>query len=482
MLAAHSVAQIRAAESALMARLPHGVLMQRAAAGLATAVIDFLGGAYGARVLLVVGSGDNGGDALWAGARLARRGARVAAVVLEPERVHAEGQAALRAVGGRVLGPEAVGEELARHRPDVVLDGIVGIGGTGGLRPAAAGVMTAVSDAGIPVVAVDLPSGVEADDGRILGDHVTAALTVSFGSLKPCHLVDPAALACGAIELLDIGLTLPEPTLRALQPADIAALLPLPEPQAHKYTRGVVGVATGSDAYPGAGLLSVSGANCGLAGMVRYAPVGGDRAAQLVLAAHPEVVVGSGQVQAWVVGSGGGAGAGEALKRAIADGVPVVVDADALSEVAGPLGVPAVLTPHAGELARMLGVERTGIEKAPLFFARDAAERFGCTVLLKGRHTLVATPGQPTWANLTGVPWLATAGAGDVLAGLIGALLAAGLSLHDAAGVGAWVHGAAGTLASAKGPITAARIAAALSTVVTSGLTGSWTAAPVDDE
>lgn len=468
MRAAHSVAQIRAAEAELMARLPEGALMQRAATGLAAAVVDFVGGAYGARVLLVVGSGDNGGDALWAGARLARRGARVTAVPVDPERVHAEGLAALRAAGGSVVGVESVARELAARRPDVVLDGIVGIGGSGGLRPSAAAVMAAVQEAGVPVVAVDLPSGVEADDGRVLGAHVVADLTVTFGSLKPCHLADPAARACGAVHLVDIGLELPEPVLEALQPLDVARLVPHPDAAAHKYTRGVVGVRTGSDAYPGAGLLSVAGASCGLAGMVRYVPAEGGTglARQLVLAAHPEVVVGEGQVQAWVVGSGGGDGSAAALTAALGDGVPVVVDADALSAVSGPLDVPAVLTPHAGELARMLGVERAAIEEAPLGFVREAAERFGCTVLLKGRRTLVATPGTVTWANQTGVPWLATAGSGDVLAGLIGALLAAGLSTHEAAGVGAWLHGTAGMLASSGGPLSASAIATALPLVL----------------
>ncbi|THI96013.1 bifunctional ADP-dependent NAD(P)H-hydrate dehydratase/NAD(P)H-hydrate epimerase, partial [Nocardioides sp.] len=185
---------------------------------------------------------------------------------------------------------------------DVVVDGIVGIGGRPGLRPAAAAVLDAL--AGIPVVAVDLPSGVDADTGELEGPHVTADLTVTFGTHKPCHLADPAAAACGAIHLVDIGLDLPEALLEALQPSDVAALLPRPVPDAHKYTRGVVGVRAGSATYPGAALLSVSGAACGLAGMVRYD--GDDPVLDLVRAAHPEVV-GPGRVQAWVVGSGSAA-------------------------------------------------------------------------------------------------------------------------------------------------------------------------------
>lgn len=470
---AHSVAQVRAAEAALMARLPEGALMQRAAAGLAVAIARFVGRTYGARVLLLVGTGDNGGDALWAGARLARRGAQVTAVLMDPERVHMAGLAGLAAAGGRVIGVGEVGAALARWRPDVVVDGIVGIGGGGGLRAEAAGVVAAC--AGLPMVAVDLPSGVAADDGRALGEHVRADLTVTFGTYKPAHFIDPGASACGEVALVDIGLRLPEPVVSALTAADVAALLPRPTPSAHKYTRGVVGVRTGSDAYPGAGVLSVAGASCGLAGMVRYLPVGtpagggaadDSMARRLVLTAHPEVVVGAGQLQAWVVGSGGGAGSEVALTGALADGVPVVVDADALAAVTGPLAVPAVLTPHAGELARMLEVERAAIEEAPWGFAREAADRFGCTVLLKGRRTLIASPGRATWVNETGVPWLATAGSGDVLGGLIGALLAAGLGPHEAAGVGAWLHGTAGERAAQTQTLTASGIAAALPAVL----------------
>src|SRR5207248_3198964 len=132
------------------------------------------------------------------------------------------------------------------------------------------------------------------------------------------------------------------------------------------------------------------------------------------------------------------------------DGVPLVVDADGLQHVDAPLTVPAVLTPHAGELAAMLDADRHDVEARPLHHVRLAAERYRCTVLLKGRRTLVADgtdPGRPVRVNTTGTSWLATAGAGDVLGGLVGALLAAGLSPYDAASVGAWLHAAAATLA-----------------------------------
>ena len=444
---AHTVEQVRAAEAALMATLPEGALMQQAATGLAHAVIDLLDGAYGRRVVLLVGPGNNGGDALYAGAALARRGASVEAWLLA-HHVHDGGLAALRRAGGRV------GEPRAGVDADVAVDGIVGIGGRPGLRPDAVAALERLP--GVPIVAVDTPSGVDVDTGQLAGPHVRAALTVTFGTHKVAHLVDPTAAACGVTHLVDIGLALPEPVVEALQPADVRALLPRPAPDGHKYSRGVVGVRAGSATYPGAAELCVVGASCGLAGMVRY--VGA--AADAVRARLPETV-GEGRVQAWVVGSGTAADAKEHLAAALADDVPVVIDADALQHLPTPLPVPAVLTPHAGELAAITGAERDDVEARPLFHARAAAERNGAIVLLKGRRTLVAGP-DGVRVTTTGVPWLATAGAGDVLAGLIGSLLAAGLAPYDAASVGSWLHGAAATLASRGGPITAGDVARAL--------------------
>jgi hydroxyethylthiazole kinase-like uncharacterized protein yjeF len=464
---AHTVAQVRDAEQVLLDALPEGALMARAATGLAHAVIDFLGGAVGRRVVLLVGSGDNGGDALFAGARLARRGAVVEAVLLGSS-VHEAGLAALTSAGGRVT-------DRAR-RPDVVVDGIVGIGGRPGLRPDAVDALEAY--AGVPVVAVDVPSGVDVDTGRLEGPHVRADLTVTFGTHKVCHLVDPAAEACGTVHLVDIGLDLPEAAVASLQPEAVARMLRRPGATDHKYTRGVVGVRAGSGRYPGAGLLCVAGAASGLAGMVRYRPVDDDpETARRVLAARPEVVVstgsttGGGRVQAWVVGSGGGEKAAEALAEALADEVPVVVDADALAAVTGPAEGRLVLTPHAGELARMLDLPREEVEGDQLRCARLAAERFAAVTVLKTRHTLVAHPDGRVRVTTTGNPWLATAGAGDVLAGVVGALLATGLDPFDAAAAGSWLHGAAATLAargggpadgSPLGPIVAGDVADAL--------------------
>ena len=446
---AHTVEQVRAAEAGAMARLPEGALMARAAGGLATAILDYLGSAYGRSVVLLVGSGDNGGDALYAGAALARRGVQVSAWPLA-DAVHQAGLEALLAAGGRVITG-------APARVDLVVDGIVGIGGRPGLRPNAVAAVEAVR--GVPLVAVDVPSGVNVDTGELDGPHVTADLTVTFGTYKPAHLVGPAAQACGALQLIDLGLHLPTADVRAMQAADVRDLLVVPASESHKYTRGVVGVRAGSATYPGAALLAIAGASCGLAGMVRY--VGDELTAERVRVAHPEVV-GAGRVQAWVVGPGSSDQAADAVRDALADGVPTVLDADALSHLPAALPDNVVLTPHAGELAALIDRPRGEIEAAPLAAAREAAARWQTTVLLKGWHTVIAHPDQPTTVTTTGTPWLATAGAGDVLSGLIGALLASGLTPYDAACVGSWLHGAAATAASRGGPIVAGQVATAL--------------------
>ncbi|MFJ4278096.1 NAD(P)H-hydrate dehydratase [Streptomyces massasporeus] len=467
MRTAYSVETVRNAERELMARLPEGALMQRAAAGLAAACADLLGRVYGSRVVLLVGSGDNGGDALYAGARLARRGAGVTAVLLAPERAHAAGLAALRRAGGRVAAA-GDGETLVEGA-DLVVDGIVGIGGKGGLRPDAVPLAAAAGRSRGAVVAVDLPSGVDADTGEVHGHAVRADLTVTFGTHKPGLLIDPAREYAGSVRLVDIGLDLPvEPELEALQHEDVARLLPVPGAESDKYRRGVVGIAAGSARYPGAAVLAVSGALRGGAGAVRYVGPAGDA----VIARYPETLVSdqgpkhAGRVQAWVVGPGAGDDAATVAEVLAAD-VPVLIDADGLrladAEVVRGRRAPTLMTPHAGEAAALLGVERGEVEGGRLTAARELARRYGATVLLKGSTTLVAdSGGGAVRVNPTGTGWLATAGSGDVLSGLGGSLLAAGLSAVDAGSVGAYLHGLAGRLAAEGAPVGAHDVADAV--------------------
>ncbi|MFF4043843.1 NAD(P)H-hydrate dehydratase [Streptomyces sp. NPDC001816] len=465
MRTAYSVETVRAAERELMARLPEGALMQRAAAGLAAACADLLGRVYGSRVVLLVGSGDNGGDALYAGARLARRGAGVTAVLLaRPERTHSEGLTALLRAGGRVAADG--GAEEAVERADLVVDGIVGIGGKGGLRPDAEALAGAVERSRAAVVAVDLPSGVEADTGEVRGAALRADLTVTFGTHKPGLLVDPAREYAGSVRLVDIGLELPpDADLEALQHADVARLLPLPAAESDKYRRGVVGIAAGSARYPGAAVLAVSGALRGGAGAVRY--VG--PATQAVIARFPETLVSdqgpakAGRVQAWVVGPGAGDDA-TTVAEVLSAEVPVLLDADGLrlaerNAVRGRMA-PTLMTPHAGEAAALLGVPREEVEGARLASVRELAAVYRATVLLKGSTTLVAdSGGGAVRVNATGTGWLATAGSGDVLSGLAGSLLAAGLSALDAGSVAAYLHGLAGRFAADGAPAGAHDVA-----------------------
>ncbi|MVO83687.1 NAD(P)H-hydrate dehydratase [Streptomyces sp. p1417] len=489
MRTAYSVDSVRAAERALMARVPDGALMQRAAAGLAVACGQLLGRVYGARVVLLVGSGDNGGDALFAGARLARRGAGVTAVLLAPDRVHGGGLAALLRAGGRVVdapvgggadgsadadGSAGVSERAlaALDGARLVVDGIVGIGGKGGLRAPAARLVRAAAASGALIVSVDLPSGVDADTGQVRGDAVRADATVTFGTYKPGLLVDPGREYAGAVRLVDIGLDgelgAHDAALEALQYADVERLLPVPGAESDKYRRGVVGVVAGSARYPGAAVLCVAGALRAGAGAVRY--VG--PAADAVVARFPEALVSAGppaaagRVQAWVAGPG--LGDDDAfLRDAVAADVPVLIDADGLRlvDVSAVRGrdAPTLLTPHAGEAAALLGVSREEVEGARLESVRELAARYSATVLLKGSTTVVASPGGgAVRVNPTGTSWLATAGSGDVLSGLAGSLLAAGLGAGDAGAVGAFLHGLAGRLAAEGAPVGAQDVAEAL--------------------
>jgi hydroxyethylthiazole kinase-like uncharacterized protein yjeF len=534
---AYSVSKVRAAEAALFALVPDGALMQRAAAGLASVCAGLLrdsaGGVYGARVVILAGTGDNGGDALYAGERLARRGASVTAIQAGT-RMHAEGARALEDAGGRVIpvapvagaqardpdatrvdlggpadrpGPGARGRYDVGHEArsaighaDLIIDGMLGIGGKGGLRePYATLAQLAANARNAATVAVDLPSGIDADTGAVAGPAVRADVTVTFGAVKPGLLIDPGAGHAGVVEFVDIGLGpylagLPEAS--APQARDIAALLPRPTAESDKYRRGVLGLLTGSDRYTGAAVLATGGAVHGGAGMVRLVTFPG--AAAAVRQLHPEVVITElaggtpssdtgprfpddvGRVQAWTAGSGMGTddAAARRLAAVLATSLPVLVDADGLTLLARhrellPRPAPTLITPHAGELGRLLGAEPADIEARRLEYARRAATQLGVCVLLKGSTTVIAPPDglDPVLVNTTGTPWLATAGTGDVLAGLAGALLAQGLLPPQAAIAAAYLHGLAARLAArgqdterteGEAPIGASDVARAL--------------------
>jgi ADP-dependent NAD(P)H-hydrate dehydratase / NAD(P)H-hydrate epimerase len=259
----------------------------------------------------------------------------------------------------------------------------------------------------------------------------------------------------------------------------VAERVPVPLGDSDKYRRGVLGVVAGSDTYPGAAQLSVGGALLLGLGMVRFVGVGAPAA--MVRQRWPEAVVtviqpgdegavvAAGRVQAWVVGPGLGTGepAGRIVETLLSTDLPVLVDADGIGWLAQHRDVvvgrsaPTLLTPHAGEFARLMGVDRADVEAQRLDHVRRAAAELGVTVLLKGSTTLVASPRGEVRVNSAGTPYLATAGSGDVLSGICGALLAGGLPPLDAGSVGAFLHGLAALLASGTpgASITAMQVA-----------------------
>jgi hydroxyethylthiazole kinase-like uncharacterized protein yjeF len=443
---AYRVEAIRRIEERTIAVEGVDPLMQRAAAAVAASASDLLvlesGGRYGRHVMIMVGAGNNGGDALFAGARLARQGARVTAVrcLGAP---HPAGLTALLDSGGRVIDLD----DHAVTGYDLVIDGILGIGGRPGLPDEVARLVQSVAAQRIPTVAVDLPSGVAADTGAVPGAAVQATRTVTFGEAKPCHLLQPALSRCGAITVVDIGLGADHDEtvdLVGLDEDGLAMAWPYPTERSDKYARGVVGVDTGSDQYPGAAVMSVYGAVYGGAGYVRY--LGAERPAATISAQLPNVVFSPGRVQARLFGSGWGdrPDGAEVLARAAEEGVPAVVDADGLGYLPRPAPASWLLTPHAGELAKLLEQERSWVEEDPLRAVTAGAEQTGATVLLKGASQLVAAPnGGPVLVALPGPAWTAQAGSGDVLGGVCAALLAAGVDAQRAGQLGASVQAVA---------------------------------------
>ncbi|MDR1442776.1 MAG: bifunctional ADP-dependent NAD(P)H-hydrate dehydratase/NAD(P)H-hydrate epimerase [Bifidobacteriaceae bacterium] len=503
MIASYTAAQVDSAERAVMAKLPEGDLMARAAQAASNVIVRELrrrrGKAAGGSVVLLVGTGNNGGDALFAGARLAGRGVAVTAVAVG-SRIHPGGRAALEAAGGRLRtiaesGPGAYApiEEVAElaSRSDVIVDALLGIGSRGPLSGhSAALVTTLIVEAGLDaplryrrqtrpvVVAIDLPSGIGVDDGSVGGQVLPADITVTFGAYKPAALLPPASGLFGRIEMIELGLTpqlreTGEPTARRIEAGDALELWPVPRRTDHKYTRGVLGVVAGSETYPGAAVLTTAAAVATGVGMVRY--LGPDRAVERVLSRRPEVVPGGGRVDAWALGPGVAPGAddqisriGRALKWAKAERVPSVLDAGGfqlLPEPSQRLDPWIILTPHAGEMATLLtdrGVEteRSQVERQPVHYAKLAAELVGGTILLKGPATVVVGQDGSLYVEDDGTPWLATAGTGDVLTGVIGALIAGhGDSVAivpelpaQLAALGAMVHGRAAVNACGADP------------------------------
>lgn len=444
-----TVAQMREAEA--NAGVPEGVLIDRASTAVARRALSMLGGGYGSHVLVAAGPGHNGADALWAGVKLRERGAAVdvALPLGEPRDEH--GAVPLR----RLLAAGARRVTEARHYHDLMVDGVLGTGARveprrpGREWPPWHGLHAR------QVLAVDMPTGVDADTGLVDQFAVRATVTVTFGAAKPGLVLAPEN--AGLVEVVDIGLGFPADLLSTtvVQAWQIGMFVDVPFANTDKFRRGVVGVVAGSERYPGAAALACRGAQRAGCGYVRLlAP---DPVADLVRASYPEVVAGKGRADAWVVGPGLGTDdrALDLLREALATNDPVVLDADALTLVAEHRDLllrqaPTVLTPHTGEFERLTGIERPDVEADRIGVTRQAARDLGAVVLLKGPATVVSD-GARTLVSTSGPPWLGTAGTGDVLAGLLGAFLTRQIREPlQAAGAAAWLHGLAARLAAGK--------------------------------
>ena len=393
-----------------------GELMERAGAAVAREVRERFPDAR--RVAVVCGGGSNGGDG------------RIAARIL------------------REQGVDAV-ETTAVEQADVVVDALFGTGFHGVPRAEAAGTIERINAAGAPVVAVDVPSGVDASTGEVAGAAVRATLTVTFHGRKVGLAVAPGLFDAGEVTVADIGLAPLETAHRLVTPA-ILSLVPRKRPEDDKYTAGSVLVVGGAPGTTGAVCLAADAAFRADAGYVAVAvpeaslPVVEARLLEPVKLAWERAVEAAGRAQAIAIGPG--LGRDDAARRVrdelLAAGEhALVLDADALHELEpGSWGPRAVLTPHAGELARLLGESSDWVRAHRLEAAGRVAERFGCVCLLKGADTIVAAPGQGALVVLADAPGLATAGTGDVLTGVVAAFLAKGIEARLAAAAAAMAH------------------------------------------
>lgn len=461
--------------------IPGPVLMERAALGVSRLILSRYPDRH---TLIVCGQGNNGGDGLAAARQLHLAGHPVACVVAAGSAADLSPDAALNYRAAEKAGvnlrlgqaPDYLWDET-----EVVVDCLLGTGATGELRgrPAEwARLINAAGERGAPVVAVDVPSGVDATTGSIAAGTVAADVTITFHAAKSGLVCPPGSEACGEVLVWDIGIPEslePEPDLWVVGEDDVN--VPGRRVDDHKYRAGYVAVLAGSRAYPGAAWLASQAAYRTGAGYVRLLMAAG--AADGVRSRLVETVlqeVGAGEhfadadaalavladerLGALVAGPGVGRHpeTAAAVRQVILESrVPAVLDADGLFAFAGAAEAlrerPAlVLTPHVGELATLLGVPVAGLATAALAAARRAAAATGQVVLLKGSSTVIAAPSGDTRVVVQGPPQLASAGTGDVLSGIIGALLAKGLDPFEAAYAGAWIHAEAGRLGAMTDP------------------------------
>ena len=421
-------------------------LMERAGRALADFILDEWGDDDS--ITVVCGSGNNGGDGKVAARVLREAGRDVRVVDAKPEE-----------------------EEKDLGSPGVVVDALFGTGFRGEPRPGAARLIRQMNDAGVDVVAVDVPSGVDASTGEVAGVAVEAAATVTFHREKVGLRVAPGVFHAGDLEVVDIGLD-DRKTAHQRPTDEILELVPLRAARDTKYTAGALLVVGGSPGLTGAAVLAASAAFRADAGYVTVAaprdslPVLEQQLVEAVKRPLDDVWEAVERARALALGPGlGRSEERKALVRRLLEetDLPAVVDADALWELE-PFrrGAETVLTPHSGELARLLDAQSAWVDAHRLQAARRAVERFGCVVLLKGEGTIVAAPGDEPTLVCPGYPSLATAGTGDVLTGIIGSFLSKGLDARLAAAAGATAHAAAAAEAPQQAGLVASDVAGML--------------------
>lgn len=490
--------------------VPTLVLMENAGAAVGRrAAVMLEGRLSGRRIVVAAGSGNNGGDGLAAARRLAAAGAHVlVALAAEPDgeapRLSPDALVNFRIARRIGIEVQFVGGEESRGRlaaafasADLVIDAVLGTGSRGAPRGRALEAIEMVAACGRPVLAVDIPSGVDSDTGQMPGAAVKADETVTFGLPKPGHLLFPGAGLCGAVWVAEIGF--PPPLLEGAPAAfelveaeQVRSWLPARPAHGHKGTFGHVLVVAGSRGMVGAGAMASRGALAAGAGLVTWAVPAclQDTAAGLVpeaLTAGLPDEAGRGRLAATAAGAvmellatrevlliGPGLGTHPETAAAVLEILqrwpgPAVIDADALNilAVSGPAAVGGpqrILTPHPGEMARLLGRSVAAVQEDRLAAAREAAEKYASVVVLKGARTAIADPQGRAWLNPAAEPSLATGGSGDVLAGIAAGLLAQGARAAEAAAGACFIHALAGVMAAGGGDvgITAAGIAASV--------------------
>jgi len=446
-------------------------LMENAGRAVANAVVRFVQQAA-PQICVVAGPGNNGGDGFICARLLSERGYPVR-LLLFGDRGRLKGDAALAAE--RWQGPIEVATTQALVGAGVIVDALFGAGLDRPVEGAARSLIEGINAAGVPAIAVDLPSGINGDSGAAMGAAVKAAATVTFFRRKPGHLLLPGRLHCGPVEVADIGI--PDSVLAAIgprifanRPALWSGRFPVPRPGGHKYLRGHAAVVSGGLAHTGAARLAARGALRAGAGLVTIASPPDALAVNAAsnLAVMVRSIDGARDFAGWLtdprinavlLGPGGGVGPDmrEMVLTALLDDRAVVLDADALTSFADEPDTlfaaikaraarPTVLTPHEGEFARLFKNQSQVSDFAgKCKRIKSAVEASGATVLLKGSDTVVGGLDGRASISDNAPPWLATAGSGDVLAGFVVGLLAQGMSAFDAASAAVWLHGEAGT-------------------------------------